>query len=115
LAGRSPVPVDMLIEVAGRLPTQVELAGYYVVAEALTNTTKHARASTANVSVEADHAVLRVRVSDDGCGGSDFTGDTGLVGLKDRVEALGGRIVPHSPHSAGTSLHAQLTLATDGR
>jgi signal transduction histidine kinase len=86
-----------------------------VVAEALTNATKHARTSTVTVSVDADDAVLRVRVSDDGAGGADFTGGTGLVGLKDRVEALGGRIVLHSPRRAGTSLHAQLTLATAGR
>jgi signal transduction histidine kinase len=112
LARRSPVPVELQVDVAGRLPEQIELAGYYVVAEALTNAAKHAHATAVTVTVDADpvDAVLRVEVSDDGDGGADFTRGTGLVGLKDRVEALGGRIVLHSPHGAGTNLRVQLSL-----
>jgi signal transduction histidine kinase len=112
-ARRSPIPVDLDPHLDGRLPDQVELAGYSVVAEALTNAAKHANASTVTVTVEADptDAVLTVEVSDDGDGGADFTRGTGLLGLKDRVEALGGRIVLHSPHGTGTILRLQLTLS----
>ena len=97
---------------AGRLPEPVEIAAYYVVSEALTNATKHARASAVTVTVEADATddVLRVAVYDDGVGGADFTRGTGLVGLKDRVEALGGRIFLDSPLGAGTSLRAELPI-----
>jgi signal transduction histidine kinase len=85
-----------------------------VVAEALTNAAKHARASAVTVTVEADAAgaVLRVAVRDDGTGGADFRRGTGLAGLKDRVEALGGQIFLDSPRGAGTSLRAELPLAT---
>jgi len=84
-----------------------------VIAEALTNASKHARASAITVTVEADAAgaVLRVAVGDDGAGGADFSRGTGVVGLKDRVEALGGRIFLDSPPGAGTSLRAELPLA----
>ncbi|WP_432989908.1 AAA family ATPase [Dactylosporangium sp. CA-233914] len=114
LARRSPIPVDLDTRVQGRLPEQVEVSAYYVVAEALTNAAKHSHASTVTITVETDSAdtVLRVAVRDDGVGGADFTRGTGLLGLKDRVEALGGRISLHSPHGAGTSLHVQLPLTT---
>ena len=93
LARRSPVPVNLDVQVTGRLPDQVEIAAYYVVAEALTNTAKHAGASTATVEVAArPRTCLHVCVRDDGRGGADFGRGSGLVGLKDRVEALGGRI-----------------------
>jgi len=96
---------------AARLPERVELAAYYVVAEALTNAAKHAHASFVHVDVEAAGRVLRLCVRDDGCGGADPVRGTGLVGLKDRVEALGGTITVHSPAGAGTSLHAEFPLA----
>src|SRR6266511_3083581 len=117
LARRSPIPVDLDTRVDGRLPEQIELASFYVVAEAVTNAAKHARASALTVTVEADaaDAVLRVEVSDDGTGGADFTRGTGLVGLKDRVEALGGRILLHSPHGAGTTLRMEVPLAAANR
>jgi signal transduction histidine kinase len=117
LARRSPIPVDLDMRVDGRLPEQVELASYYFVAEAVTNAAKHARASALTVTVEADaaDAVLRVEVSDDGTGGADFTRGTGLVGLKDRVEALGGRILLHSPHGAGTTLRMEVPLTAANR
>jgi signal transduction histidine kinase len=117
LARRSPIPVDLQVHADERLPEPVEVSAYYVVAEALTNAAKHARASAVTVTAEADttDAVLRVTVRDDGAGGADFTGGTGLAGLKDRVEALGGRILLHSPRGAGTSLCAELPLtATNG-
>jgi signal transduction histidine kinase len=114
LARRSPIPVDLDVRVDGRLPEQVELATYYVVAEAITNAAKHARASALMVTVEAD-AVLRVDVSDDGTGGADFARGTGLIGLKDRVEALGGRILLHSPEGAGTTLHTEVPLTAANR
>ncbi|HEX5296805.1 MAG TPA: AAA family ATPase [Streptosporangiaceae bacterium] len=111
LARRSPVPVDLDIRAQQRLPEQVEVSAYYVVAEALTNAAKHARASSVTVTAEADAVVLRVAVRDDGAGGADFTRGTGLVGLKDRVEAIGGRLFLDSPPGAGTSLRAEFPLA----
>ena len=94
----------------GRLPEQVEVSAYYVVAEALTNAAKHARASVVTVEAEAAGDRLHVTVRDDGTGGADLARGTGLAGLKDRVEALGGRIVLHSPPGAGTSLRAEFPL-----
>jgi signal transduction histidine kinase len=118
LARRSPVPVDLQVNADGRLPEPVEVSAYYIVAEALTNAAKHARASAVTVTADADPAgaVLRVTVRDDGVGGADFTGGTGLAGLRDRVEALGGRIFVDSPPGAGTTLRAELplTAATGG-
>jgi signal transduction histidine kinase len=115
LARRSPVPVDLTVP-AGRLPDQVEVSAYYVVAEALTNAARHARASAVTVEAEAAGDRLRVTISDDGAGGADLARGTGLAGLKDRVEALGGRLVLHSPRGAGTSLRAEfpLTATNDG-
>ena len=110
LARRSPVPVDLDIRARQRLPEQVEVSAYYFVAEALTNAAKHARASSVTVTAEADAAVLRLAVRDDGAGGADFTRGTGLVGLKDRVEAIGGRLFLDSPPEGGTRLCAELPL-----
>jgi signal transduction histidine kinase len=118
LARRSPVSVDLTVRMEGRLPEHVEVSTYYVVAEALTNAAKYARASAITVTVEADpaDAVLRVVVRDDGSGGADLSRGTGLVGLKDRVEALGGRIFLDSPRGAGTTLRVELPIidATSG-
>jgi predicted ATPase/signal transduction histidine kinase len=110
LARRSPLPVDLQIPAIGRLPEPVEISAYYLVAEALTNAAKHARSSAISVEVEIAGEVLRVTVRDDGVGGADFTRGTGLAGLKDRVEAIGGRISPDSPRGAGTSLHVELPI-----
>jgi signal transduction histidine kinase len=112
LARRSPIPVRLDLGLKKRLPDPVEVSAYYIVAEALTNAAKHSRASTVMVTVDektAD-AVLHLKVNDDGVGGADFTCGTGLLGLKDRVEALGGHIVVHSPHGAGTSLSFELPV-----
>ena len=106
--GRScAIPVSLHV-CAGRLPGPVEIAAYYVVSEALANTVKYARARAAEVDVEADGGMLRVRVRDDGCGGAAF--GSGLVGLKDRVEALGGLIALHSPPGVGTTVEVHIPL-----
>ena len=112
LARRSAVPVEVALRTAGRLPERVEIAAYYVVSEALTNATKHAHATAIRVTVEADDDdhVLRIAICDDGVGGADFTRGTGLVGLRDRVEALSGRILLDSPPGAGTRLRAELPI-----
>ena len=117
LARRSPIPVRLDLALKKRLPDQVEVSVYYIVAEALTNAAKHSRASTVTVTVDekpAD-AVLRLNVNDDGVGGADFTCGTGVLGLKDRVEALGGHIVVHSPRGAGTSLSVELPVTPANR
>src|SRR6266566_4470832 len=111
LARRSAVPVSVDVQVAGRLPEPVETAAYYVVSEALTNAAKHAHASAAEVEVAAGDGVLQVCVRDDGSGGADFGHGPGLVGLKDRIEALGGRIWLHSQPGAGTVV--QIVLPVD--
>jgi signal transduction histidine kinase len=110
LARRSAVPVRVDVQVAGRLPEPVEIAAYYAISEALTNAAKHAHASAAEVEVAAGDGVLRVWVRDDGSGGADFGHGSGLVGLKDRIEALGGRIWLHSPPGAGTVVQIALPL-----
>jgi signal transduction histidine kinase len=112
LARRSPVPVDLDVHAEGRLPEHIEVSTYYVVAEALTNAAKHAHASAITVTVEADtaDAILHVAVRDDGAGGADFARGTGLLGLKDRVEALGGRVFLDSPRGAGTTLRVELPI-----
>jgi signal transduction histidine kinase len=110
LARRSAVPVRLEVDVDGRLPEPIELAAYYVVTEALTNTVKHAHATAIDVAAATGEGVLRVRVRDDGRGGADPTGGSGLVGLSDRVEALGGRLTFDSPPGGGTALKVVLPL-----
>ena len=110
LARRSPVPVDLDIQVHGRLPEPVETAAYYTVSEALTNTAKHARATTADIQVAESDGVLHLRVRDNGRGGASFSHGSGLVGLKDRAEALGGHLQLLSPPREGTTLDIALPL-----
>ena len=105
LARRAAVPVDLDVR-CGRLDAGVEAAAYYIVAEALTNVTRHARASGATVSIARDDGHLRVEVSDDGGGGADFTRGSGLGGLADRLDALSGRLEVASPPGGGTRLRA---------
>ena len=111
LARRSSVPVQINVHADARLPERVEVAAYYVVSEALTNAAKHAHASVVHVSAQTAHQVLHLHVRDDGTGGADPVRGSGIIGLKDRVEALGGTIIVDSPAGAGTSLHAELPLA----
>ena len=92
------------------MPEPVEVAAYYVVSEALTNAAKYARASVVQVVVEEQDGALHVTVRDDGVGGADPGRGSGLLGLKDRVEAIGGTISVESPHGVGTALHVQLPL-----
>ena len=84
------------------------MAAYYVVAEALTNAAKHAQASQVNVRVDAAGPNLRLSIRDDGIGGADPTNGSGLIGLKDRVEALGGQMAISSPPASGTSLLVEI-------
>jgi signal transduction histidine kinase len=114
LARRSAVPVSLHVKVGQRLPEAVEIAAYYAVAEALTNTAKHAQASTAEVELATGDDMLLVRVRDDGLGGASFGPGSGLAGLRDRAEALGGRIQLDSPRGAGTTVRIVLPLGGPG-
>ncbi|TFV88548.1 histidine kinase [Blastococcus sp. CT_GayMR16] len=107
LARRAAVPVDLDVR-CGRLDPGVEAAAYYIVAEALTNVTRHAHASGATVSISRDDGHLRVEVSDDGGGGADFARGSGLEGLADRLDALSGRLEVASPPGGGTRLRAEI-------
>ena len=108
LAERAPVPVELTTSLEERLPDQVEAAAYYVVAEALTNVAKYAGACCVQVRLESDGSRLVVTVSDDGAGGADPSGGSGLRGLADRVEALGGRLEVSSPSGEGTTVRAAM-------
>jgi len=108
LARRSPVPVQLDVRTTARLPEHVEVTAYYVVSEALANAARHDSASAVTVDVEAVDGVLSVSVQDNGSGGADLFGGTGLIGLKDRVEAIGGRLTLHSLPGQGTSLVVEL-------
>ena len=110
LARRSAVPVDLDILLDRRLPEPVETAAYYTVTEALTNTAKHARATAAHIQVTATDRVLHLRIHDNGRGGADVSRGSGLIGLKDRAEALGGHLQLHSPPGTGTTLDISLPL-----
>jgi PAS domain S-box-containing protein len=110
LAGRASVPVEVSAELDERLPGPVEVAAYYIVAEALTNASKHARPSHVRVLLRRSDADAVVQVADDGVGGADQRGGSGLRGLRDRVEALGGELRLESPEGVGTTLTARLPL-----
>jgi signal transduction histidine kinase len=114
LARRSAVPVDLDVRVDGRLPERFEVATYYSVSEVLTNVAKHSQASVVHVEVEARDGTLHVSVRDDGVGGADPAGGSGLVGLRDRVEALGGALSLRSPRGEGTALEIALPLRGSG-
>jgi signal transduction histidine kinase len=111
LVRRSSVPVRLDVRVGARLPEHIEVGAYYVVSEALTNVVKHAHATQVAVRVEVHDDMLHVSVHDDGRGGAGLAGGSGLVGLKDRVEALRGRLSLDSPPGAGTALRAELPLS----
>jgi signal transduction histidine kinase len=115
LARRSAVPVELDIRGRTRLPEPVEVGMYYVVSEALTNVAKHAQASVVQVDLETEGGMTRLCVRDDGVGGADPGRGSGLVGLRDRVEALGGRIEITSPPGRGTSLLVTVPPGVDQR
>jgi signal transduction histidine kinase len=110
LAGRSPLPVELGELSPQRLAAPVETSAYFVVAEALTNAAKHARASHVEVNVRVADGAATVEVRDDGVGGADASAGSGLRGLADRVNALGGRLEIDSPPGAGTTVRARIPV-----
>jgi signal transduction histidine kinase len=104
LARRSVMPVELQLRAGRRLPEQVEVAAYYAVSEALTNAAKHAHASAVQVELDKPGAILQLAIRDDGIGGADPAHGSGLVGLSDRIEALGGTLEITSPAGGGTTL-----------
>ena len=111
LAARAPLPVDVAVAIEPRPPAAVEVAAYYLVSEALTNTAKHARATSATVRAFVAGRRLIVVVTDDGVGGAEMSAGSGLRGLAARVEALGGTLRVSSTRGAGTSVRAEIPIA----
>ena len=112
LAGRSPVPVELVVELDDRVSETCQVAAYYVVSESLTNVAKYAGAATATIEIRSSDTYLIVEVRDDGEGGADATAGSGLRGLADRMEAVGGRFQVWSPAGGGTRIRAELPLAS---
>jgi signal transduction histidine kinase len=111
LAYGARLPLELDVGLPVRLPDHVEAAAYYVVSEALTNIAKHAEASAVRVRVKRTDGRAVVEVADDGIGGADGAQGTGLRGLADRVDALGGRLRVESPPGRGTVVHAEIPCA----
>ena len=110
LAGRAPVPVEVIGVPEQPIAPDIEAAAYFVTAEALTNVAKYANASSASVTLSLDDGCLRLSVEDDGIGGADPSTGSGLRGLRDRVDALDGRLDVHSPIGEGTRLTVEMPL-----
>lgn len=110
LGRRSAVRVKLSVGFERRLPDQVEVAAYYTVSEALTNAAKHASASHVWVSLQVPHGVLLLSIRDDGVGGADASRGSGLTGLRDRIEALGGTFQIDSPRGSGTSIEVEIPV-----
>lgn len=108
LARRSPVPVDLHVRLDGRMPLPTEATAYFLVAEALTNVARSARAQRAEITLERGNDGLVIRVRDDGIGGADPLAGSGIQGLRDRVRALNGRFSIDSPAGRGTTVEAWL-------
>jgi signal transduction histidine kinase len=108
LARRSTVPIDVDVRLDGRSPEEVEVAAYYIASEALTNVAKHAQATVVELAAVHTDGVLTLEVRDDGVGGVDVARGSGIVGLTDRVDALGGTISIVSPPGGGTTLSVRL-------
>jgi signal transduction histidine kinase len=113
LALRSSIPVKLNVRCQQRLPDKIEVAAYYLTSEALTNAAKHANASHVQLDLSAGEDALSLSIRDDGAGGADPSGGSGLVGIKDRVEALGGTIEVKSPPGDGTQLDVEVPLVPD--
>jgi signal transduction histidine kinase len=111
LARRAPVPMTVDVRIEDDIPDGVAVAAYYSISELVANTAKHARASGFDVKVSAAGSSLRIVARDDGVGGADPARGSGLVGLRDRVEALGGTIDMQSPTGSGTVVEVELPLA----
>ncbi|HWD76732.1 MAG TPA: PAS domain-containing sensor histidine kinase [Solirubrobacteraceae bacterium] len=111
LARRSPIPVTVDASTDARLPDHVEVTAYYVASEALTNAAKHSQASAVDIAVEADGRWLVLKIRDDGVGGADPARGSGLISLRDRVQALGGALEVRSETGGGTELIAQIPVA----
>jgi signal transduction histidine kinase len=110
LRRRSPVPVELDLHAERRLPEPVEVAAYYVVSEGLTNAAKHAHASVVHVELDTDDAILRLSIRDDGIGGADLSKGSGLLGLRDRIDALGGTLQVTSLPGNGTTMLVEVPL-----
>jgi signal transduction histidine kinase len=110
LAARTPLPVQVIAPPKARLPEPVEAAAYFLVAEALTNVAKHAHATSATVAIRLTDGRARIEVRDDGAGGATVGDGSGLLGLADRVEALGGRLEVDSQDGGGTTVTGQIPL-----
>jgi PAS domain S-box-containing protein len=110
LARRAAVPVELDLRAERRLPQPIEVAAYYVVSEALTNAAKHAHASVVNVQLDTRDAMLQLAIRDDGIGGADPQG-SGLVGLSDRIEAVGGTLAVSSQRGDGTHIRVEIPLS----
>ncbi len=108
IAGRSPIPVELDIDLPGRLPTTVETTAFFVAAEALTNAAKHSGAAECRVSARVRDGVLRLEITDDGVGGADHEAGSGLTGLADRIAAADGRMFLSSPQGGPTLVRAEI-------
>jgi signal transduction histidine kinase len=115
LASRSTVPVKLDLDSCGKLPLSVQTTAYFVVAEALTNASKHAHSDLIEVRVAVGDAIATVEVRDDGSGGAELARGTGLTGLADRVSALGGTLDIDSPVGAGTTIRARIPMPPPGK
>jgi signal transduction histidine kinase len=111
IVAHAPLPVRLLVQLDGRLEETLEVAAYYVVSESLANVGKHAQATSASVEVAQKEGEVVVQVVDDGVGGADTERGTGLRGLADRVEALGGRLRVWTPVGGGTRVRAEIPCA----
>jgi signal transduction histidine kinase len=111
LAARSPVPVVLDADLDRRLPAAHEAALYFVAAEALTNAAKYAKAGAVEVTLRGDNRWAEIAIADDGVGGARAEGGSGLRGLGDRVEALGGRLTLASTPGHGTTVRARVPIA----
>lgn len=113
LARRSPIPVDVRVDIADRPPASIETAVYYVVSEAIANAIKHSEASSLVVDLVGDSTAIRATVADDGVGGAEIGAGSGLTGLSDRVDALAGRFHVVSPRGGGTTISVELPVAAE--
>ena len=111
MVARAPVPVRLTVQLDARLPEPVEVAAYFLVSEGLTNVAKYSHASAASVDILQSNGDVVVEVADDGVGGASAERGSGLRGLADRVEALGGHLHVTSPPGDGTRVRAEIPCA----